>query len=493
MFDLVLEGGEIIDGTGAPRMRADVGIAGDRVAAIGDLREAKARRRIAVAGRVIAPGFIDTHTHDDRAVLVKPDMAMKTSQGVTTVVVGNCGISLAPSELKTDPPAPLDLLGDAAHYEFRTLADYFSKLDAAPPAVNVVALVGHMTLRASSMHDLDRPADAQELERMRTLLETSLQAGAVGLSTGLAYKPSSAAPSAEVVDLLQSVRQAGGMHCTHIRDEADGVMRALCEACAIGTEAGVPTLVSHHKIQGKRNAGLSASTLSLLDEAAKRQRIAIDAYPYDASSTVIRLDRVRQSRAVQITWSRPHPETAGRMLHDIAAEWNVDVEAAAERLLPGGAIYFVMDPEDVERILAWPATMIGSDGLPHDDVPHPRLWGTFPRVLGRYVRERGLMPLEQAVHRMTGLPARTFGLRGRGCMREGSFADLVVFDPQTVCDRATYASPTTPAAGIDLVLVNGLPVFESGASTGHRPGRVLRRQELDPPMQPCDQHQQGPA
>ena len=482
MFDLILSGADVIDGTGSKRFAADVGIVGDRIGRVGDLEKTPCHQRLRLPGKVIVPGFVDTHTHDDHALILWPEMTMKTSQGVTTVVIGNCGISLAPAKLRNAPPPPLDLIGGKDSYRFPTLASYFDYLQTKPPAVNVVALVGHMTLRASTLNDLNLPADAAEINEMLKLLDEALDAGALGMSTGLAYQPSAAATTDEVLQLLRHVRSARGIHCTHIRDEADGVVGAVCEACAIGALADLPTVISHHKVQGKSNAGLSVTTLALIDDASKRQSIAIDAYPYEASSTVIRMDRVRQSERVQIAWSATFPQAAGRMLHEIAQEMDVDTEEAARRLSPGGAIYFVMDKQDVSRILSWRRTMIGSDGLPHDSFPHPRLWGTFPRVLGHYVRELGLLTLEDAVHRMTGLPADTFGLRDRGCIREGCFADIAVFDPDVISDCATYENPTLRSTGIDLVMVNGRIVFSEGISTQSRPGRVLKRQELDQPM-----------
>ncbi len=481
-FDTILAGGDVVDGTGAARFRADVGIRGDRITEVGPLEQARCGQRIDVRGKVVAPGFVDTHAHDDAAVLLWPEMRMKTHQGVTTVVVGNCGISLAPSTLTGPPPPPLDLLGNADAYRFRSMAQYLRTLEDAPAAVNVAALVGHMSLRASTMQRLDRPADRAELEAMVRMLDEAMHAGAIGFSSGVAYAPSAAATTEELVTLAAQAGRHGGIYCTHLRDEGDQVVPALCEACEVAQRATLPLVVSHHKLLGKSNFGRSQETLALIDSAARRQPLRIDAYPYAASSTVLKMDRVRQSTQVLITWSTPFPSAAGRMLADVAAQMECSLEDAVHKLLPAGAIYFALDEADVQRILDWHGTMIGSDGLPQDAFPHPRLWGSFARVLGHYVRDLGLMGLEQAIHRMTGLAAHTFGLRHRGQVKAGWHADLVVFDPQQIADRATFASPTEPSTGMDWVLVNGSPVWRGGQATDHRPGRVLRRQQLDAPM-----------
>jgi N-acyl-D-amino-acid deacylase len=237
-------------------------------------------------------------------------------------------------------------------------------------------------------------------------------------------------------------------------------------------------VISHHKTTGVANFGRTAQTLPKIQAAMAGQEIGLDAYPYIASSTVLRPQRIEDALKVLITWSKSAPEQAGRELADIARDWGVGILDAVERLQPAGAIYWMMDEADVQRVLAFPPTMIGSDGLPHDVHPHPRLWGTFPRVLGHYCREVGLFDLETAVRKMTGLSAARFGLKGRGIVAEGAYADLAVFDPETVIDRASFAEPTLPAAGIAHVFVNGRPVWGEGRATGERPGRALRRQRL---------------
>lgn len=476
--DLVLRNGQVIDGSGEPPRRADVAVIGDRIVAVGDIPAGAGAREIDVAGRAIAPGFIDVHTHDDRALFATPDMAMKVSQGVTTVITGNCGVSLAPLTLAGDPPPPLDLIGGQGDYRYPSFAAYLDALDAAPAALNAAALVGHSTLRVGVMADLDRAATPAEVEAMRARLAEALDAGAIGFSTGLAYAPSAHAPTGEVVALAELLHAAGAIYTTHMRDESDHVMDSLDESFAIGRAVGVPVVISHHKVAGPANFGRSRETLPKIAGAMAQQPIGLDAYPYAASSTVLRPDWVREGTRVLVTWSTAAPAQAGRDLADIAAEWGVDRQAAAARLMPAGAVYFSMDEADVRRILAFEHTMIGSDGLPHDSHPHPRLWGSFPRVLGHYAREEGLFPMAEAVRRMTGLPAAKFGLANRGRIRPGAYADITVFDPETIIDRASFAAPKTPAAGIELVLVNGQVVWQDGAPTGARPGRALRRQAM---------------
>jgi N-acyl-D-amino-acid deacylase len=475
-YDLVLRGGRVIDGSGAPSMTADVAVAGDRIGAVERLPAGSGRAEIDVAGLAVAPGFIDVHTHDDRALLSRPDMAPKVSQGVTTVITGNCGVSLAPAEPGRLLPPPLDLIGSAEHFRFRRFGDYLAALDAAPAATNAACLVGHSMLRAQTMDDLRRPANESEIEAMRERLKEALAAGAIGLSSGLWYAPANAAPKSEIVALAQELHRAGALYTTHMRDETDHVMESLEESFAVGREAAIPVVISHHKVTGKQNFGRTRETLPKIAAAIAAQPVGLDAYPYIASSTVLRPENLSRATKILITWSKPHPEVTARDLADIAREWGVNEREACDRLQPAGAIYFMMNEEDVRRVLAFEHTMIGSDGLPHDTHPHPRLWGTFARVLGHYCREEKLFPLEEAVRKMTGLPAARFALRDRGRVAPGAFADITVFDPATVIDRASFAAPTTPAAGIHLVIVNGKAVWRDDDATGERPGRVLRRE-----------------
>jgi N-acyl-D-amino-acid deacylase len=473
--DVLFKGGTVIDGTGGPRARADVAVEGDRIVAVGVLDGMKAARTIDATGRIVSPGFIDAHTHDDNLLLVDRDMTPKTSQGVTTVIAGNCGVSLAPLTLKGAVPPPLDLLGGLDDFRYPKFADYVAALDETPPAANAGLLVGHSALRLDTMDDVDRPANAGEIDAMRERLAEGMEAGALGFSTGLIYAPNKAATTDEVAAVAEVAGAAGGLYVTHMRNEHDGVEESLEETFEIGRRAGAGVVISHHKCAGKANFGRSKDTLARIDKARKTQSVGLDVYPYTAGSTVMLPDMVRKAERVIVTWSEPHPEYSGRDLADVAREMGLDPVDAAEKLRPGGGIYFMMDEADVQRIIAYGHSMIGSDGLPHDKHPHPRLWGTFPRVLGHYARDLGLLTLEDAVRCMTGLTAHEFGLTDRGEVRVGAFADLVMFDPDTIIDTATFEAPKTPAAGIDVVMVNGAVIRENGAMTGARPGRALRR------------------
>jgi len=475
LFDAVIFGGSVLDGSGADPVRADVGINGDRISAIGDLSEANAGSRIDASGRMVAPGFIDVHTHDDRAVLSSPDMPAKVSQGVTTVITGNCGVSLAPLAGR-DPPPPLNLLGNQDWFRFATVREYVDEVAAKPPALNLAMLAGHSTLRAGVMDELDRPATAAEIQRMEERLEEALCAGCIGMSTGLAYPPAIHAPTEEIVSLARRVAAHGGIYTTHMRNERDGVVDSVRETLDIGERANVPVVISHHKCSGRENWGLTRQTLPLIAAARKRQAVNLDVYPYTASSTVLMADWVEGAEKVLVTWSGPHPELAGRDFAGIRNEWGCSTGEAVDRLQPAGAIYYQMDEADLRRILAFEDAMIGSDGLPHDTHPHPRLWGTFPRVLGHYARDEKLFSLAQAVRRMTTVPAAVFGLKGRGSIRTGGFADLVVFDADEIIDAASFESPIRPSPGIALVMVNGRAVWRAGAPSGERPGRILGRE-----------------
>ncbi len=473
--DIVIRDARVIDGTGAPSFSGDVAVSDDRIVAVGPDLPMRGGREIAAQGRALAPGFIDAHTHDDRAVLTDPDHACKLSQGVTSVVVGNCGVSIAPVTVAERAPPPLDLIcPEPSDFQAR-FADYFQALDDDPASVNVIAQIGHSSLRVAAMGDLTRPATGDEIARMRGLTEQALADGCPGFSTGLFYPPAQAAPTEEVIALAELVGAAGGFHSTHMRDEGAGVLDSLEETFRIGREGAVPVVVSHHKCSGLANHGRSTETLPKIAEAIARQPTGLDAYPYTAGSTMLSRKMAQEATRTIVAWSEAHPEMSGRDLDDIAADWGIDRLVAVDRLLPAGGIYFMMDEEDVRRILAFEHTMIGSDGLPHDVHPHPRLWGTFPRVLGHYARDVGLFTLETAVHKMTGLSAGTFRLHDRGEIRPGAYADLVLFDPDTIIDLATFEAPKTPARGIDWVMVNGRMAFADGQPTGDRSGRALRR------------------
>jgi N-acyl-D-amino-acid deacylase len=474
---LIVEGGLVVDGSGSPAFRADLAVEGGRIAALGELVGWRADQRIDASGLVVAPGFIDVHTHDDLAALREPDFAAKVSQGVTTVIAGNCGISLAPFERGDVLPPPVGMLGSAADFAYPSLATYREALARARPALNIAMLTGHGMLRVEALGEgYERSAEPLEIEAMAARLGQALDEGSLGLSTGLGYPNSRAASTEEVLALARTMAgREDVLYVSHMRDEGDHVLEAIDETLTISAGADVPAVISHHKCAGPRNYGRSRETLARIEAAAESQPVGLDVYPYTASSTVLLPEMLRETEDVLITHSASHPEAGGRRLAEVADELGCSEAEAAERLAPAGAIYFQMDEGDLRRILAYPRTMIGSDGLPGSDHPHPRLWGTFPRVLGRYVRGEGLLTLQEAVRRMTGLSADTFRLRDRGYLRPGAVADLVLFDADRIEDRATFAEPKTPAAGIHLVLVNGKSVWRDGAPTGERPGGFLAR------------------
>jgi N-acyl-D-amino-acid deacylase len=476
MFDLVIRHGTLIDGSGAARRPADVAIHQGRIAEVG-AGIGRGREEIDAHGRIVAPGFIDSHTHDDLALLVDPAMTPKISQGVTTCVCGNCGVSAAP--LPDGPlPEPLNLVATSRLPRFGRAADYLQALRDQSAAVNSVPLLGHSALRARVMDRTDRPANGSEIAAMRALAREALQAGYHGITTGTFYAAAAQSTTDEVIEVCTPLRELGGVFATHMRDEGAEVIVSLDETATIGRALGVQTIVSHHKVAGLANHGRSRETLAHIRalQAADPQRLqlSLDCYPYTASSTVLRADRVASAERTVITSCPTQPQAVGREVGELARELGLSVAELCDRLQPAGATYFAMAEADVERILQFDATMIGSDGIPLQARPHPRLWGTFPRVLGHYCRDRGLFSLETAVHKMTGLTARRFGLADRGLIAPGLAADITVFDAVEVIDRATFDDPAQPAAGIDWVIVNGQPAWHRGESLALA-GRLLAR------------------
>jgi N-acyl-D-aspartate/D-glutamate deacylase len=473
--DTLIRNARVIDGSGSESQAVDVAIEGDRICAVGQLAGYTASQITDGSGHVLAPGFIDVHTHDDTNVIRTPEMLPKLSQGVTTVIVGNCGISAAPVHLAGDPPDPMNLLGNASVFHYPTFAAYVAAIDAVQPAVNVAALVGHTALRNNHMDRLDRSATVAEIEAMRSQLLEALDCGALGLSSGLAYLSANAASTEEVLALAEPLAAVGAIYTTHLRSETEAILEAMHEAFRIGRECGVAVVISHLKCAGIDNWGRSGEVLQALEIVQVSQPVSWDCYPYAAGSSTLDLRQVDERVEIMITWCTPHPEMAGRTLKQIAQNWNVDQIEAARRLQPAGAIYHSISEDDMRRILRHPATMIGSDGLPNDPLPHPRLWGTFPRVLGRFTRDERLFSLANAVHKMTGMPAGRFGLVDRGLIRAGYHADLVLFDPETIRDTATFANPVCAAEGIARVWVNGVMSHSGNTPTGQRGGRFLPR------------------
>lgn len=490
MHDLLFRGARVIDGSGSPSRLADVAVAGGLIVDIREAsdpgRPAAARQVVACDGLVLAPGFIDVHTHDDALMLARAPLDQahpKLSQGVTTVVTGNCGISLAPLDASAvrDLPAPLNLLEREA-FRFASMAAYLNALAAQPPVCNVVALLGHTSLRVKHLPDLEREATDAQAEAMASEVGAALRQGAWGLSTGVFYPPARAATTKELIAVARPLGPVGGLLTMHIRDDAAHIEAALEEAFEVGRSSNAPLVISHHKVSGQANHGRSTRTLAMIEAASLQQDVCLDCYPYDAGSTMLIPDRVHLSREVLVTWSSAEPAAAGRSLFQMAKERGLTPQAMAEQLVPAGVVTFSMDEADVRRIMSHPLAMIGSDGLPGDPHPHPRLWGSFPRVLGRYARHHGLFPLETAVRKMTAWPAARFGLdratpqrAARGRIQAGWAADLVLFDADRVLDRADYASPSQPSSGIDAVYLAGVLAAERGLTVNAHAGRALRR------------------
>ena len=472
MHDLIIRNGILIDGSNTPRRRADVAVANGKIVEIGHI-PGRGREEMDVAGKVVAPGFIDAHTHDDLAVIAEPDMTPKISQGVTTCVCGNCGVSAAPLPAG-DLPEPLNLVSLANLPRFHRAADFIAALRDTRSAVNVVPLLGHSALRASVMDNVFRAATSAEIAAMRDLADDALRAGFHGISTGTFYGSAAWATTEEIIRVCAPLKTLGGVFTTHMRDESDEVLRSIEETATIGRALGVKVIISHHKVAGVQNHGRSTETLRRIAALQAQQPIGLDCYPYSASSTVLRADRVKISEKTVITMCTPHPQFAGREVSQLARELGKSIDDTCTMLQPAGATYFMMNEADVERILQYPDTMIGSDGIPMQEKPHPRQWGTFPRVLGHYCRTRKLFSLETAVYKMSGLVAREFGLKDRGTLSLGKAADITIFDADTVIDRATFDAPTQAAAGIECVVVNGQVAWRDGKTVAHA-GQLLPR------------------
>ncbi len=484
MFDVVFRNCSILDGTGSEPIPGDVAVVGDRIAHVGVVPSGDAATEIDLAGLTLAPGFVDVHTHDDDALLKHPGMEFKVSQGCTSLVIGNCGFSASPAEPgRRDPGGVV-----TASATWCDLAGYGAEVSAVRPAVNAMALVGHNTVRSLVMGDERRPPTDSELAAMGDHVARSMEQGACGFSTGLVYRPGRWASTDELVHLAGVAAQAGGLYASHIRNEADKLLDAVAEAIDIGRQVDAPVQISHHKAAGPRNWGRVVESLALVDEANRLgSDITLDVYPYTAGSGPMAqyfdINNIDADLAEVIRFATcpAFREYEGRMAVDLAAEQGVRPADVIHQVLtaPQGdrtvCIQFLMAEDDIETNLRHPRMMVGSDGIPElDGKPHPRLYGTFPRVLGHYVRERGVCDLADIVQRMTSLACDRFGLVDRGRIAEGQFADLVAFDPSTVIDQASYDEPQTESAGISLVVVNGRLAYQDGLHTGVGAGRMLR-------------------
>ncbi|MEM2935750.1 MAG: D-aminoacylase [Candidatus Bathyarchaeia archaeon] len=526
MFDVIVKNGKVVDGTGNPWFKADVGIKGGRIVKVGHLSSVEAEGIIDAKGLAVCPGFIDAHTHSDMTIPFGPKVESAVRQGVTTMVTGNCGMSLAPvnpakENLLMRYIAPLMPPGRKMKVEWRTFGEYLDKMEEKGIAVNVAPLVGHGTAKIAVMGFEDRPPTAEELEEMKALIHEAMLSGAVGMSTGLIYAPGAYSKTDEIIELAKVVAKHGGVYASHIRNEGATLMEAMEEAIEIGEKAQVPVHISHHKASGRAFWGKTEKSLRLMEEArARGVDITCDQYPYEAGMTSLvmllplwaheggmdkLLERLRNPEDrekmrkdledmvygwediyVGYVETEKNKPLEGKNLVEIAKARGTDEFTALCNLLLeengiASMVVFSMGEEDIRRVMRHHLQMVGSDSwavAPYDILgagkPHPRFYGTFPRILGKYVREEKVLTLEEAVRKMTSFPAQRFGLRDRGLVREGFWADLVVFDPETIRDRATYQDPHQYPEGIEYVMVNGKIVVEKGEHTGVLAGKVLR-------------------
>ena len=488
-YDLIIRNGSIIDGTGAPARPGDIAITGDRIEAVGAV-SGTAKHEIDARALAVAPGFIDVHAHDDAAVIRDPRVDFKIMQGVTTDVVGNCGAGVAPANdtFRAEYEKSLGPILGESSIPWNTTAEYFAAVDEARPACNIAAYVPHGVLRFNVLGMEKREPAHAEMQHMQALLEEGMQAGAIGMSSGLVYVPGTFAKTPELVELAKVAAKYGGIYTSHIRNESVVLLGAVAEAIEIGEQSGCAVQLSHHKSAGAPAYGLTKQSLPLIAEArARGVDVTIDVYPYVASSSglaaMFRLGgdaAFEAAPAIIGSVKYNHEKYEGRYISDIAADLDLSIGDAVRKILHDednspSVIMFIMDEADVRRVVMDAHAMIGSDGLPSGGKPHPRLYGTMARVLEKYVREEGVLPLEEAVRKMTSLPARKHLLRDRGVLQPGAFADIVVFDPQTIADIATYTEPRQYPAGIQHVVVNGAVTVESGRQTDARAGRMLRR------------------
>lgn len=525
-YDLIIRNGVVVDGTGSPPYRADIGVRGDTIARIGDLSGETGERVIDAKGLYVAPGFIDIHNHSDIAVLSIPTADNYVLQGVTTIVIGNCGSSPAPLTDLNKREVEKNIKRDYPDVEIRweSFSEYLRALEEKRPSINIVPLVGHGTIRSAVVGFEDRRPSERELLEMKRLLEASIEEGAFGMSTGLIYPPSMYGDTREIIELMKTVSRHGVLYATHMRNEGVGLIDSVIEAVTIGLEAGVSVEISHLKASGRPAWGKVDTALAIITEYVSRgYDVSADAYPYTASATSLSailprefregprekvLERLSSPGAVEvlrerlgeslleerylswsdimISYSPRHRELEGMRLDKIAERLGLDPVEAIVRLLiedelGTGMILFGMREEDVEKVISHPLVAIGSDGSVGrlgEGRPHPRRYGTFPRVIARYVREKKILSLPEAIRKMTSLPARKLRLWDRGVIRPGLRADLVVFDFYRIEDTATYENPHSYPRGIKYVVINGVVVAESGRLVVPGAGRVIRRGSL---------------
>lgn len=521
---MVIRNGVVIDGTGSPPFLADVGVKDGMIAKIGDLSGARAEVVVDAGRSVVAPGFIDLHNHSEVSIFALPTADNYVLQGVTTLVVGNCGFSPAPlTERNAEIVEEVRERYPDVRVGWKSFREYLEALDSLEKSVNVAVLVGFGAIRSAVMGFEDARPTASQLGEMKELVEEAMSAGAFGMSTGLIYTPQSFAGTGELVELCRVVSRHGGIYATHLRDEGLGLVDSVMEAVNVGRSSGCPVEISHLKSAGRPAWGLVNEALRLIEYYGGRGLdVSADAYPYTATSTALSavlpqwvreggtrrmLERISEPGTlariaeelerrgvmggryvewwqVVVSWSLKHAGLEGRSIEEISREWGLDPVRTVVKLLTDDeglteAVFHILSEEDVKRVLRSPYTAVGSDGSVKrlgEGRPHPRSYGTFPRVLAKYVREERVLSLPEAVRKMTSMPARKLRLWDRGIIRPGMRADIVVFNPYTIRDTATFANPHSYPRGIEYVMVNGVLVVEDGRHTGRRPGRLLRRE-----------------
>jgi N-acyl-D-amino-acid deacylase len=519
----LIKGGLVLDGSSADAapVYSDIAIAKDRIHAVGDLEHIKAERTITAEGLCICPGFIDTHAHSDFMLLADARAEGKLFQGVTTEINGNCGLSAAPLHGEAMEQREREIKELGIEERWATFAEYFAILKSRQPGINVATLLGQGNLRASVAGYSDNALSDQDRKRMAELIHEAMQSGVRGISTGLIYPPGIFSRTDELIELASVVASYGGIYTTHMRSEGDEVLESVEEVITIAMESGIDAHISHLKTSGRNNWNKIDALFQIIDDAHKKGvGVSCDRYPYIASSTDLdamlpawafeggraqEIHRLKHERArLKGDIEENHPERSdwesilissvsrdsnrwmeGKRFPEIYTSLGKDpftclFDLLSEEELRVGAIFFTMNEDNLKAILKKPYTMIGSDssarsfdGITTEGLPHPRGFGSFPRVLGRYVREEKTLSIAEAVFKMTGLPAQVFKLEGRGMLREGYYADVVIFDQATIEDRADFNSPFQKPVGIHSVFVNGVPVISDGRSTGARPGRIL--------------------
>ncbi len=532
MFSIIIRNAYVIDGTGSRRFRADIGIEGAKIAKVGDLNSEKVVRTVDASGLAASPGFIDMHSHSDFTLLINPKAESKIRQGITTEVIGNCGSSAAPLDetIKEETRKIMPILEESGlELDWSTMKEYLDRLEKQRIAINIVPLVGHENIRVCAMGFDNRAPTETELEEMKQQLAEAMEEGAFGMSTGLIYPPSCYAKTEELIELSKVVANYRGIYASHIRGEGDTLFSSVREAIEIGEKTKVRVEISHHKAAGKANWGRVKETLRMISEArAKGIDVTCDVYPYTAGSfglssmlphwaheggseklfNRLRDPKIREKLRKEMEegtheWSSPlkaadwdatiiarsksHPEFEGKSVEEIARSRQIDpFEFVFDLLIEENAavsvVRFAMCEEDVRLVMQHPFSMIGTDssavapyGVLGRGKPHPRGYGTFPRVLGKYVREEKTLTLENTVRKMTSLPARKLGLKNRGSIKEGMYADITVFNPETILDKATYAEPHQYPKGVEYVLVNGKLAIERNDHTESLAGKALRK------------------